>query len=142
MSEGALRRRAVFNSTEAAIANYAAKPPWSLLHPDAVEAYVHGGFKAQPDGTIALRCRPQTEAAVFRQAGSSGAWGVLADVTLPVAVVAGRPGGTGPVAFAPAVVAALPNGTLIERPSLAHFGPLEDPAGMAADVAAWVESHP
>jgi hypothetical protein len=36
-------------------------------------------------------------------------------------------------------MAQLPRGTLIERRHLGHFGPLEDPPGMARDIAAWVE---
>ena len=57
---------------------------------------------------------------------------------IPVAVVVGRPEAMGPAAFAPATAAALSRGTLIERPQLGHFGPLEDPQAMAADVADWV----
>ena len=37
--------------------------------------------------------------------------------------------------------AAAKQGQLMERPDLGHFGPLEDPAAMAEDVAAWVRAH-
>ena len=43
--------------------------------------------------------------------------------------------------FVPANLAQLPRGTLVERPHLGHFGPLEDPAGMARDIATWVEAN-
>ena len=33
-------------------------------------------------------------------------------------------------------------GTLIEYTHLGHFGPLEDPAGMAEAISAWVVAHP
>jgi pimeloyl-ACP methyl ester carboxylesterase len=88
-----------------------------------------------------LRCRPSTEAEVFRQAASSGAWHNAATLEMPVAVVAGRPEAVGPAAYAPAIAAVLRRGTLIERPQLGHFGPLEDPAAMADDVSAWVRAH-
>jgi pimeloyl-ACP methyl ester carboxylesterase len=91
---------------------------------------------------VSLRCRPSTEAAVFRTAAGNGAWDVLAALALPVAIVAGRDEPNGPVTFVPAAVGALPHGTLVRRPDLGHFGPLEDPEGMAQDVAAWVEAHP
>ena len=41
-----------------------------------------------------------------------------------------------PAAFAPAVADALPHGVLEEHPELGHFGPLQDPAAMAASISA------
>jgi pimeloyl-ACP methyl ester carboxylesterase len=142
MSDAATRRRARFDSVEHALANYRAKPPLDQLHPDALEAYVRGGFAPQPDGSIVLRCRPEVEAEVFRFAGSSGAWASAITLEVPTAIVAGRRGGMGPVAFAPFAAEAMPQGSLIDRPALEHFGPLQDPAGMAVDIADWVENHP
>lgn len=141
MSEGAARRRDRFDSLDQAYENYRSKAPLDQLHPDALRAYVEGGFAPTPDGSVTLRCRPSTEAEVFRHAASNGAWGSLASLHIPVAVVAGRPEEPGPGAFAPTTAATLPQGALIDRPDLGHFGPLEDPAGMAADVASWVRAH-
>lgn len=142
MSEAAARRRDRFDSLDHAYENYRAKPPLDQLHPDALRAYVDGGFSSSPDGSVTLRCRPSTEADVFRQAAVSGAWGSVATLELPVAVVTGRPEEVGPAAFAPAIADVLREGALIERPLLGHFGPLEDPAAMAAEVSAWVRAHP
>ena len=72
---------------------------------------------------------------------TSGAWSTIATIKVPVAVVSGRPEGIGPGAFAPAIAEALPGGNLIVRPDLGHFGPLEDPEAMAAQVAGWVRAH-
>jgi len=141
MSDAATRRRARFDSVEQAVANYRAKPPLDQLHPDALEAYVRGGFAPQPDGSILLRCRPEVEAEVFRFAGSSGGWASAVGLEVPTAIVAGHRGGMGPVAFAPFVAEAMPRATLIDRPGLEHFGPLQDPAGMAIDIADWVGDH-
>ncbi len=142
MSEVAARRRDRFDSLQQAYENYRSKPPLDRLHPDALRAYVEGGFSSSPDGSVTLRCQPSTEAEVFRQAGTSGAWDSVAALEIPVAVVVGRADEVGPGAFAPAIADALPRGTLIERPRLGHFGPLEDPAAMAEDVSAWVRAHP
>ena len=142
MSEAAARRRDRFDSLDQAYENYGSKPPLHQLHPDALRAYVDGGFSSSPDGTVVLRCRPSTEAEVFRHASTSGAWGSIAAFETPVAVVAGRLDEVGPGAFASAIADALTQGTLIERPHLGHFGPLEDPAAMARDVSAWVQAHP
>jgi pimeloyl-ACP methyl ester carboxylesterase len=141
MAEGALRRRGTFASYEEAIANFARKPPLNELHPEALEAYVRGGFAPQADGSVTLRCTPVTEAEVFRGAGNNEAFEALSTLDLPVALVAGRPDAFGPVTFVPANLAQLPQGTLVERPYLGHFGPLEDPAGMARDITAWVEAN-
>jgi pimeloyl-ACP methyl ester carboxylesterase len=141
MAEGAARRRPAFDSVEAAIANYASKPPLSALRADALRAYVEGGFAPQPDGTVALRCRPAWEAATFDAARHSGAWELLAGLDLPVSVVLGRDEGPySPSSFAPRVAEALPHGHLSRHPELGHFGPLEDPDAMAAELAAWTEA--
>jgi pimeloyl-ACP methyl ester carboxylesterase len=142
LADGAARRRASFASYEEALSNFGAKPPLNQLRPDALEAYVQGGFVSEDDGRVTLRCSPATEAAVFREAGESGAWDVLPALDLPVAIVAGRHEGEGLVSsLAPPAFERLARGTLVERPHLGHFGPLEDPSGIAGDIAAWVESN-
>src|SRR5262249_16776323 len=52
MAEGAQRRREVFDSWDAAIANFSSKPPLNVFTPEAMRAYVTGGFAPQPDGTV------------------------------------------------------------------------------------------
>jgi pimeloyl-ACP methyl ester carboxylesterase len=141
MADAALRRRATFASYDEAIANFARKAPMNELHPDALTAYVRGGFAPGADGSVTLRCSPATEAEVFRGAGNNEAFVALSELDLPVALVAGRPDEYGPVTFVAANFAQLRRGTLIERRHLGHFGPLEDPSGMAADIAAWVEAN-
>jgi pimeloyl-ACP methyl ester carboxylesterase len=141
LSEGAARRRDRFESLDQAYEHYRSKPPLNRLHPDALRAYVEGGFLPTPDGLVTLRCRPSTEAEVFSHAAVSGAWDAVTSIEVPVAVVAGSPDGLSPGTFAPIVAEAFPKGILIERPHLGHFGPLEDPAAMAQDVAGWVQIH-
>jgi len=141
MADAALRRRATFASYDEALANFARKAPMNELHPDALAAYVRGGFAPGVDGSVTLRCSPATEAEVFRGAGNNEAFAALSELDLPVALVAGRPDEYGPVTFVAANFAQLRRGTLIERRHLGHFGPLEDPPDMARDIAAWVETN-
>ena len=141
MADAALRRRATFASYDAALANFAQKAPLNELHPDALAAYVEGGFAPRADGSVTLRCSPATEAEVFRGAGNNEAFAALSLLDLPVALVAGRPDEFGPVTFVAANLAQLRRGTLVERRHLGHFGPLEDPTGMAEDIATWVEAN-
>jgi len=136
MAEAALRRRPTFGSREEAYDNYASKPPLSILDPEALHAYVDHGFADQADGTVALKCRPEIEAAVFRMGGLHQAFEHLDEVGCPVTVGVGEVTGFGPAAAAVAIVDALPHGTLDEHPELGHFGPLQDPARLAASVLA------
>lgn len=140
MSEAAIKRRPDFESFDAAIANYASKPPLDQLHPSALRDYVEGGFAERPDGWVTLRCRPEWEAATFQMGGQSGAWALLPQLGLPVSIVAGSEVPPGPAGFAPAAAAAIPNGSLSRHPELGHFGPLQEPGKMAAELATWIES--
>lgn len=136
LAEGALRRRPSFPSVEAAIANFAAKPPLDVLHPDALRAYVEHGFAAAPDGSIVLKCRPEHESQVYRMGGRHQAFERLGQVDCPVVVAVGAVTPYGPAAVAELVADALPDGRLEPHPDLGHFGPLEDPAGIAACIQA------
>jgi pimeloyl-ACP methyl ester carboxylesterase len=138
MAAGAARRRPRFDSHDAAYDNYASKPPLDAFHPEALRGYVEGGFAPQPDGTVTLRCRPEWEAAIFRMTSGCPAWDVVPSIDLPVTVVVGEELPFGPAAFAPRVAETLPNGRLVRHPELSHFGPLQDPLGLADEVAAWV----
>jgi pimeloyl-ACP methyl ester carboxylesterase len=140
MADAAARRRSSFASYDEALAHYAAKPPLDQLHRDALRAYVWGGFAQGPEGRVSLRCAPTVEASVFRGAGGVGVWDASAKLDLPVAVVAGRSQPMSPVVYVPQALTQLSGGTLVERRDLGHFGPLEDPAGTARDIAAWVDA--
>jgi pimeloyl-ACP methyl ester carboxylesterase len=139
MADAARRRRPTFDSLQAALDNYASKPPLDRLHPDALREYVEGGFAPQADGTVTLRCRPEWEAATFDGARHSGAWSLLPEVTIPVVVACGAAEPFGPANFAAPVAEALPRGTLAAHPELGHFGPLEAPEAMASEVAAGID---
>ena len=140
IAELAERRRATFPSAQAAFANYAAKPPFDALDPDALRGYVDGGFAPGPDG-VTLRCRPAWEAAIFRGAAANGVWDALPSVTVPVLVAMGRDEGPmAPSGFAPPTAQRLARGELERHPTLGHFGPLEEPAAMAGSLSAWLAS--
>jgi pimeloyl-ACP methyl ester carboxylesterase len=102
LAAGARKRRAY--------ANFSAKPPFSALAPEALRAYVEGGFAAGPDGAVSLRCRPEAEAAVYLRAVEGDRYRRLAEVGCPVVVAAsGRSDAITP-GRAQALVDALPAG--------------------------------
>ena len=64
----------------------------------------------------------------------------LGEVACPVVVLRGSDRMPGPAGFAQDIADALPAGVLEDHPELFHFGPLEDPAAMAASALRFVGS--
>jgi pimeloyl-ACP methyl ester carboxylesterase len=133
LSRGARRRRDSFASHDDAIDHYAAKAPFSVLHPEALRAYVEHGFAHRDDGSVALKCRPEDEAEVYAHGSAHQAFRHLGEVRCPVTIAVGDEA-TVPAAFGRPVADALPDGRVVAFPELGHFGPLEDPESVAASV--------
>jgi pimeloyl-ACP methyl ester carboxylesterase len=134
--EGARRRRPWFPDREAAYANFASKPPLDTLAPEALRAYVDHGLRDRPDDdTVELKCAPDVEARVFAEGATHPTFAHLDQVRCPVTVAASGDR-VGPAQIAPLIAEALPNGRLERHPTLTHFGPMEDPEGVAAAVRA------
>lgn len=134
LAAGARRRRPTFDSFDAAYENFARKAPFSALDPDALRAYVDGGFRRQADGTVTLRCRPESEARVYEMGAQHDAFDHLGEVACPVTVGFGAEIPFTPATFGRRIVEALPHGRLDPHPELGHFGPLEAPATIAASI--------
>jgi pimeloyl-ACP methyl ester carboxylesterase len=136
MVAGARRRRDSFDSYEAAIANYASKPPLNAFTPAALDAYVRYGFAPAADGRIHLKCTPDTEASTFAGGGLHRTWDALPEIHTEVLVIAGVVQPMQPSTIAKAVAERLPNGRYLQRDDLDHFGPMTHPGEIAAIVAA------
>jgi pimeloyl-ACP methyl ester carboxylesterase len=136
MVAGARRRRAVFPSYEAAIANYSSKPPLNSFTPAALEAYVRFGFVEDEEGSVHLKCSPETEAGTFATGGAHTTWADLPEIRTEVLVIAGAVEAMQPSMIAEQVADRLPNGRYLQRDDLDHFGPMTHPADVAALVAA------
>jgi pimeloyl-ACP methyl ester carboxylesterase len=130
--EGSRRRREVFATRDEAYANYAKKPPLDALAPAALRAYVDYGFVDQPDGTVRLACDREHEARIFEMASEHGTFDRLAELRCPVLVMAGVSGGASE--FAEGVADNIPGARFHRFGDRGHFGPLEDPAEVAAVV--------
>jgi pimeloyl-ACP methyl ester carboxylesterase len=132
MAQRTRRRREVFPTRDAALANYQGKPPFTSFDPDALRAYVEHGFEDLPDGGVRLRCRREDEARVYEMSGHHGAFERLDEVGCPVALVCGAvlPH------FGPddleALVRRLPSATAEVLADAGHFGPMERPAEVAS----------
>jgi pimeloyl-ACP methyl ester carboxylesterase len=133
LAAGALRRREVFGSRREAIENFAGKAPFDRLDRDVLAAYVDNGFAPEGSG-IRLRCRRESEAQVFAHAFSHDAFAHLAEVRCPVTLACGADtDGFGPDLLG-AFARRLQSPTTVALPAMGHFGPLEDPAAVAASV--------
>jgi pimeloyl-ACP methyl ester carboxylesterase len=137
MAAAARRRRPTFPSKAAALWNYASKPPLGDLSASSLAAYVQHAFTEEGEGGMAtLHPTPDHEAAVFNGAGKVTV-DEAAALTIPVTVAVGTTDiAFGPAHFAGPIAEALPHGRLSAFPDLGHFGPLEAPGVVAADVLA------
>ncbi len=139
MIEGARRRRSTFASYEAAIANYASKPPLNAFTPEALEAYVRYGFSEGPDGQVRLKCKPEVEAGTFELSGRHNTDAVLGEIGTQVLVLAGRADeGQPPSVVAEDVAARLPRGSFLRLDELDHFAPMTHPDVVAGVIADFV----
>ncbi len=136
LASGARRRRTTFDSYDAAIANFASKPPLSGFTPAAREAYVRHGFGEGADGRVHLKCLPELEATTFEMSRHQDTWDQLPELDLPVLVVCGLPAPDSPAGYGRAISERLPNGTYVQLDDLDHFGPMTHPKVVAELVAA------
>lgn len=135
-------RRRRFASHEAAVANFAAKLPYSLFHPEALESYVRHGFTPTAGGTVEIRCRPEVEAQLYLMGPRHRAWDSLRQVKCPVTLMRGAVLIPGPAYWADAIVGELPNVDFLEVEDLGHLGPLENPKRLAELTAAALAPAP
>ncbi len=142
VSAGALRRRRSFGSREEAMANFSAKPPFDLLDPDALAAYVDHGFLADEAGALHIVCEPEDEAQVYAHGFSHSAFSRLGDIACPVTLACG----SDTDAFGPDLLrmlqARLARADLDVLPGLGHLGPLQNPGLVAASVLAASAQQP
>ncbi|NBO79841.1 MAG: alpha/beta hydrolase [Actinobacteria bacterium] len=130
LAEVTRRRRRSFPAYAEAIANFAAKPPLSSLHPDALAAYVHHGFVQRNDG-VELKCDPEFEAQTYEMGAFHDTWQRLGELRTPTWVMAGALAEMSPAAIAPRVAERIPDCTFVEWRDLGHFGPLDAPERFA-----------
>jgi pimeloyl-ACP methyl ester carboxylesterase len=134
------RRRSRFPSIDAALANYAAKPPLDAFEPAALDAYVRHGF--QPDGGgVRLKCDPELEALTFEAGTNQRTWQLLPEIEVPVVVASGRVGDDQPSRFAADVAGALPHGRFVELTELDHFGPMTHSHLIGELIARWSDEY-
>jgi pimeloyl-ACP methyl ester carboxylesterase len=142
LAAGARRRRDRFPSREAALANYASKPPFSAFDPAVLDAYVQWGFSDEVGGGVRLLCRPEDEASTYENAPSNGVWESLPKVRCGVTLACGGEGAHFGRDAIDAMAARMPHATTEEIPGTGHFGPLELTSVTARALAAALARAP
>ncbi len=128
--KGALARTRRFPSHAAALARYAARPPLGLFRADVLHDYVVHGFAEQPDGSVELKCTPEQEAQTFLNAAQDITLEHLSDIDSTFFIAKSGDGGL-PAKLVDAVVEHAAGARPIEFNDITHFGPLQDPVGVA-----------
>lgn len=140
LSIGALRRRETFPSRADALANFSAKPPFSILDPTALAGYVDCGFELVPpedggDGSLVrLCCRREDEAAVYAQSFLHDAYAHLGGIDCAVTLACGEETDVFGLPFLEQYAARLPRSAIRVFAALGHFGPMEGPGQVAESV--------
>ena len=136
MAEQARRRRAHFDSRDAARAHFASKPPMDAWDPAVFDAYLRHGLEDDGAGGVTLACRPEIEAWVFEGGGEADTEAGLSRIACPCQVVAG--GDPFIAEAAEAAAQALPNASFRTLSGVSHFIPQERPDTAAECIAAWL----
>jgi pimeloyl-ACP methyl ester carboxylesterase len=134
LAVGARKRRDTWPDRDTALAGFAARPPLDVLDPEVLRAYVDHGLATDPDGAVRLKCRPDDEADVYAEMTTNGLYPSLARVRCPTLVVCGERTDAITPALGQMVVDRLPDARLEVLPGLGHFGPMQDPAAVAASI--------
>lgn len=124
--QGALRRRAVFASREAAVTAYTGRGAFRTWDAQQLADYVADGFKDRHDGQVELSCPPEWEASNFRS-HAHDTWGAFAKARAPIRILRAEAGSTtrdGPELQA---LAASGAARVEVVPGTTHFLPMERP---------------
>ena len=101
------------------------------------DGFMRGAFVADADGGVTLACLPEDEARMYEAGGLHEAWEQLSQVRCPVRVIGGQRSPAVPPAELEQIADRLPISEVAVMEGLAHFGPFQGPAAVAADIATW-----
>jgi pimeloyl-ACP methyl ester carboxylesterase len=126
IAQGALRRRAEFDSREAAVKAYTGRGAFKTWPPEVLADYVADGFKDRPDGKVELACAPAWEASNFA-AQAQDPWRAIGQVRVSVRVLRAEHGSTCRIGSGWAFAKRGPHVTVQTVEGTTHFLPMERP---------------
>ncbi|MEX0682944.1 MAG: alpha/beta hydrolase [Dehalococcoidia bacterium] len=139
MSEGARKRRAVFDSIDEMLEQYRARSLFKRWSDDLLRLYAEHGTFVREDGRVQLKCPGEIEGAIFANSASLDVWSILPDIHAPVLVLRGEHTEPFLSMVAESVATRLPSARLETIPEAGHLAPMERPdiiADLVLDFAA------
>lgn len=122
-----LKRRAIWPSRQEVYDSYRSRPPFETWDDQILRLYVEHGFADRPDGSVELKCSPETESLMYVK-GSHGwpADQMMPHVRCPVLLVRGEESEVLSAADAERTASLLADCRLVAIPG-GHFAPFEHP---------------
>jgi pimeloyl-ACP methyl ester carboxylesterase len=124
--QGALRRRAVFDSREAAFTAYRGRGAFKTWPEAMLADYVGGGFRDRDDGKVELACAPAWEASNYAAQGHDP-WRAMARLRCPARILRAEQGSTARLGAAAWLARRYPKVRLETVAGASHFLPMERP---------------
>lgn len=135
----ARRRVSLFDSRVAAWSRFAAKPPMSRWHPEALEAYIEHGLATLSDGSLALKLPGETEAWMYELGGAYDLYERLDALDFHALLAAGSE--SYGVTLTEGQGARLRNCEIRLVEGAHHFVPQERPLEVAAMLDEWLSDN-
>lgn len=132
----ARRRRPKFASRDEAFERFSTRPPFSTFDPGALAGYLEEGLVEGENGSVALACNPETEAAIYETAADFDLLGLLDRVDCPVTIAFGGSSDVMTSARAEMIASRLSHGRIAPITGLDHFGPFNAPSPVAKALVA------
>jgi pimeloyl-ACP methyl ester carboxylesterase len=124
--QGALRRRAVFDSREAAFTAYRGRGAFRTWPEAMLADYVGGGFRDRDDGKVELACAPAWEASNY-SAQAHDPWRAMARLRCPARILRAERGSTARLGAAARLTRRYPKVRVETVADASHFLPMERP---------------
>lgn len=132
MAQTAARRKSVFDSRQAAAANFRDRDVFKEWDEQAFDGYIECGFVGE--GEVRLACRPEIEADIYRGWKDHDTWDRLGSIDIPVLVMAGEASDTITPEFAREQANQFAHAGVEIVAGTGHFLPMERPELVAERV--------
>lgn len=133
IAAGAARRKATFESHEAAFARFEGRGAFKTWPRPFLERYVQKGLVPDPDGGVRLACDPAWESRSFSLTPADPLRGIRR-LTCPVTVLTGATDSRCSERSIRAIRRALPDVRALCDPETTHFLPMEKPGWVAEEL--------
>jgi pimeloyl-ACP methyl ester carboxylesterase len=146
LSEGARKRRPVWESREEMVESYRRKDAFSAWRPEVLRLYAEHGTRRLEggdgvSGPFELKCWPEVEAQVFENSASLDTWEVAAQIAVPTLVLVGETTNQYLRMMASGLAQRVPGARLETIEGAGHLAPMERPEAVAAMVREWLEAE-